>query len=473
MWNDITFKLRGTLCALAFTALAPLAQAATVQIINANEPGVGFNDATPAAPVGGNPGTTVGQQRLIAFRYAADIWARELRSAVPISVLATFEPLDCDADSAVLGAAGALSIFSDFPGAKKPGTWYPGALANKLAGADQDPGPYPDGSEADIVAFFNSDLGKPGCLEGSPYYLGLDGNIPPGQLDLISTLLHELGHGLGFQAFIGRSGARPAGLPTIWEYYMYDFQSRKTWLEMTDAERAASAISARNVGWNGERVRDHAERVLQRGSPELEIQGRFGKRDVMIAPAAFGAPLSRRGVNQALGKVVDQADGTGRACTALSAANITAVAGKIAIVDRGGCTFTTKALNVQGAGAVAMIVVDNVPGTPPRELAGADPLVFIPAVRVAQEDGPALKALAGTNAVARLGLDMRLLLGAGRGDRVLMYTPNPYEPGSSISHFDTLARRNLLMEPFDNPDQPQAVRAPYDLTLELLKDIGW
>ena len=47
---------------------------ATILIINGNAAGVGFNDPTPGAPVGGNIGTTVGQQRLIAFQRAANIW---------------------------------------------------------------------------------------------------------------------------------------------------------------------------------------------------------------------------------------------------------------------------------------------------------------------------------------------------------------------------------------------------------------
>ena len=48
--------------------------AAQIAIINNNAAGVGFNDPTPAAPIGGNPGTTVGEQRLNAFRHAAEIW---------------------------------------------------------------------------------------------------------------------------------------------------------------------------------------------------------------------------------------------------------------------------------------------------------------------------------------------------------------------------------------------------------------
>ena len=66
-------KMKLRLIALAAASLgafaaAPAAQAAaTLVIVNGNAPGVGFNDPTPVAPVGGNPGTTLGQQRLNAF----------------------------------------------------------------------------------------------------------------------------------------------------------------------------------------------------------------------------------------------------------------------------------------------------------------------------------------------------------------------------------------------------------------------
>jgi hypothetical protein len=45
--------------------------------------------------------------------------------------------------------------------------------------------------------------------------------------------------------------------------------------------------------------------------------------------------------------------------------------------------------------------------------------------------------------------------------------------GSSISHYDTIASRNLLMEPAINPDLTHRVKAPDDLTFELLRDVGW
>ncbi|MCB1052334.1 MAG: hypothetical protein KDC71_17160 [Acidobacteria bacterium] len=49
-----------------------------VQVFDAA--GQGFNSTTPATPVGGNSGTTLGQQRLIALQYAAQLWAKELKA---------------------------------------------------------------------------------------------------------------------------------------------------------------------------------------------------------------------------------------------------------------------------------------------------------------------------------------------------------------------------------------------------------
>src|SRR6185503_19747876 len=83
-------------------------------IFNKNAPGVGFNDPTPAAPVGGNPGTTLGQQRANVFLRAAAIWEAKLQPRVDINVVAQFTPLGAN----VLGSAGAIQVFANFPGAE-------------------------------------------------------------------------------------------------------------------------------------------------------------------------------------------------------------------------------------------------------------------------------------------------------------------------------------------------------------------
>jgi len=198
-------RLAATLALSLIGWMSGAQAAATIYILNGDGPGVGFNDATAVAPVGGNPGTTLGQQRLFEFQAAADKWGATLTSPVPIKVNATWEALSCTATSAVLGSAGATEVFSDFPGAAKPATWYSFALANKLTGVDEDPG------NAQIRARFNVNLEQAGCLTGTFFYLGLDNNHGA-NVDLVTVLTHEFGHGLGFQTFTnGNTGAQFPG----------------------------------------------------------------------------------------------------------------------------------------------------------------------------------------------------------------------------------------------------------------------
>ena len=95
---------------IVLTASVVSAGPAQFVIVNLNAPGVGFNDPTPVVPVGGNTGTTVGEQRLIAFHYAASLWTARLDSTVPIRIQAEFAPLV----PGVLGSAGALAGFATF-----------------------------------------------------------------------------------------------------------------------------------------------------------------------------------------------------------------------------------------------------------------------------------------------------------------------------------------------------------------------
>ena len=455
--------------------------AATIIIQNGNAPGVGFNDPTPAAPVGGNLGTTLGAQRLNAFQAAANTWGATLTSDVTIIVLATFEPLACTATSATLGSAGAVTVFRDFVNAdgtavKFPGTWHSVALANKLTGVDLDP------TTPDIRARFNSNLGlNANCLPGSPFYLGLDNNHG-NSIDLLNVLLHEFGHGLGFQTFTnGTTGAPLLGFPSVWDFFLFDGTLNKSWAQMTNAERQFSALNSRKLAWNGAGVTATLPQVLPLGTPVLKVATPAnGAGSFSVGGAGFGAPLAAPGLTGEVMPVVDQPDGTtGLACNPLSAANAAAVNGKIAMVDRGVCGFTVKVKNAQDAGAVGVIVVDNVAGSPPAGLGGLDPTVLIPSVRVTLQDGTTLKNALRTRSrtksgmFATLGVDLTVRIGADPLGRALMFTPNPFQPGSSVSHYDTLAFPNLLMEPAINGDLTQDVKAPRDLTFELLRDTGW
>jgi hypothetical protein len=434
---------------------------ATITIVNADGAGEGFNDPTPAAPVGGNTGTTLGEQRLIAFQYAADIWGAELDSNQTIVIQAAFNPLAPN----VLGSAGATFVFRDFPGqaflntgAEFPGTWYGSALADKRAGVDLIP------NTPDINAQFSSNFN---------FYLGLDNNHGA-QVDLVVVLLHEFGHGLNFQNFVNEStGTNLSGFTDIYARYTLDNTTGLYWDQMTNAERQASAINYGNVVWDGSNVNSRVPDVLSFGVPSLQINSPAGIAGTYgVGTASFGPPLSSPGITNDIVQALDDAGGsTTDGCEPIT--NGADVSGKIAIIDRGACTFVIKVKNAQDAGAIAVVIADNAPGSPPAGLGGTDPTIVIPSVRVTQADGNTIKAQLGGGVNGTLGVDLSLRAGADIFGRARLFMPNPVQGGSSGSHYDSAAFRNLLMEPAINGDLTHSVKAPEDLTLELLRDVGW
>ena len=251
MMSNLLLKSRALLLALLVGIICSSNAFATATIViqNNDAAGVGFNDPTPVAPIGGNSGTTLGQQRLNAFQFAANIWGATLAGGPTITVRATWAALDCTPNSAVLGSAGTTNIFRNFTNAPVANTWYPTALANALSGNDLN------GSNAEISARFNLNIGTPGCLENKPWYYGLDNQHGVNRVNLVSVLLHEFGHGLGFASFTDEeTGAQAQGIPSIYDRFLLDNTTGKTWPQMTDAERVASAINSGNLVWNGPQV---------------------------------------------------------------------------------------------------------------------------------------------------------------------------------------------------------------------------
>jgi hypothetical protein len=246
-------------------ALATIARAATVIVVNQDGAGEGFNDPTPVAAVGGNPGTTLGAQRLNAFEHAANIWGMALTSGVVIDVEATMDPLTCSASSATLGQASPTSVARDFPGALFSNTWYPLALANKLAGSDIAP------ASSDITAQFNSSIGTT-CALPLGWYYGLDSNAPGGTFDFVTVVLHELGHGLGFATFINdATGAEFMNRPDAFERNLFD--DGVAWTSMSNGERQASAIHTGHLVWTGPAVLANAGFL---------VSGRDGSGNVLM-----------------------------------------------------------------------------------------------------------------------------------------------------------------------------------------------
>ncbi len=455
--NDLRKACLLLVAALLVSAVTVLpATSATIVVINADGAGEGFSDPTPATPIGGNPGVTIGAQRFYVFQYAADLWAAILPSAVTIRITAQFNPLTCTATGGVLGSAGPTGYQRDFPGAPLAGHWYPYALASKLQGIDTSPGD-------DISIQFNSSVGQPTCITSGWYY-GVDG-AEGTQIELLPVVLHEMGHGLGFLTPTSKtSGAYLNTFPSVYDHFLYDNTSGLHWDEMTSGQRLASVNTCTHLAWDGSAVMNYApsflgDKPLLRVNSPASIDG-----DYAVGLATFGAPLGA----PLSGDVVLATDGDAyptNGCEPL----VNDVNGKIALIDRGTCAFVVKVKYAQEAGAIAVVVADSVAGCPPAGMGGADPTITIPSVRVTQADGALIRAnlLAGVNVT--MTLDPNLLAGADAAGRVLVYTPSVIASGSSVSHWDVSAEPNLLMEPATT----SSLSSDVDLAKWLFWDIGW
>lgn len=439
---------RTLLASAVLTALVAFGsvQAADIIPVAVDPANTGYFDPTPVAATGGNPGTTKGEQRRIVAQYAASLWGSVLKSEVPIYILAQFLPLGPN----VLGSAGSLQAFRDFPGAQRANTWYGGALADAQGGVDRDEASY------DIRSRFSTDFA---------FYYGLDGNTPAGQVNFLDVVMHEYAHGLGFASFANAAtGSLFNGYPDAYNTFAYHNPSGKFWAEMTNVERKAAAIDTGNVVFTGPRAVAGAQMLLDkritfRASAPAAVAGDYeygtASFGVEATPATFGGDV-------VLG--TDSVGTPGDGCEPITSN----VVGKIALIDRGNCNFAIKAKNAQDAGAIGVVFADNVAG-PVAGVSGSDPTITIPSIRVTLDVGNLFKAnLPVSVAVVQ---DATLLQGADDLGRPRLFAPNPVQTGSSFSHYDSVALPNLLMEPAIN----DSLRSYYnlDITPALMADIGW
>ncbi|WP_299776788.1 PA domain-containing protein [uncultured Formosa sp.] len=131
------------------------------------------------------------------------------------------------------------------------------------------------------------------------------------------------------------------------------------------------------------------ETILQTDS-DVVVNSPSDIADSYISLSASFGPSNTEGVTNDV-VLADTGDGVYEACDALT--NAAAVNGKIALIYRGTCTFVDKVLNAQDAGAVAVIVINNVSGNPITM--GGDDLtgsVLIPSVMISQENGAKIVA---------------------------------------------------------------------------------
>ena len=187
-----------------------------------------------------------------AFQYAVDIWNSLIRTPVPIRIDASFTDFGGFEDgSIILGGARPADWKS-----RSLNLWAPEALADKRAGRDLTDG------EPDIIARFNNH-------EDANWYFGTDGNTPSGKTDFVSTVLHEIAHGLGFFSFarveeraIARftsfsetgklRGGNPA-LPYIYDFFVENGSGTTIMSSPDPSFDLENQLTSNDLFWNGKK----------------------------------------------------------------------------------------------------------------------------------------------------------------------------------------------------------------------------
>ena len=348
---------------------------ANIQLNYTDAAGTGFDDPT------------LGAQRKAAMERAAEILGNAIGSGITIHIDVAFIELTCENGGGTLAQAGARFIYRDFQNAPLPGIWYHAALAESLSGQNLSIEDDPSPTSAEIRARFNTKIDD-GCLgANSSYFYGLSGNAPGGQISFINTALHEIGHGLGFSSFVDESdGSGFLGSTGVFDHFVVDKTRNRRWSRMTTAQRRVSATNTGNVIFDGPMTRRQASNLLVASPAAIVSAPGDLAGDFRGGSAVFGPELRRNGPMGELVLIKSRGGQPTLGCNGTDQ-NLD---GKVALIDRGECPFVDKVMNAQRAGAIAVIIANNV-STGAIGMGGDGPNVRIPAVSVSMADGALLK----------------------------------------------------------------------------------
>ena len=228
------------------------------------------------------------------------------------------------------------------------------------------------------------------------------------------------GPGLNFDFPLDLSQApstyRPAAVTNLffWNNYMHDFAHRYGF------DEASGNFQVNNFG-NGGNGNDDVRAEAQDGSGTnnanfgTPVDGNRPRMQMFVwnqgpSNVTVNSPVGIAGVyapgNAGFGplnfnlsgdlELVN--DGAGVSATDGCEAPAGFTPGKIALIDRGSCTFVIKVKNAQNAGAIAVIICNNVSGAA-SGMGGADPTILIPSLMLSQEDCNLIKSKLGSNTV--------------------------------------------------------------------------
>lgn len=197
-----------------------------------------------------------------AFNYAVSILATLLPEGTSIKIKATWKAMT---NVSVLANSSATSFLAGWGiNALNPYAYYPIALAEKIAGED-----YNGEGEEDIELTFNS---------SAAWYFGTDGATPISKYDMVTVVLHELMHGLGFvDSMVKGKWTGSYGFNSI--PIIYD-----TFVESLDGKKLTDTTYFKNP--SPELNKQYTSRELYFNGPLLSNYT-SGKRAKLHAPAIF------------------------------------------------------------------------------------------------------------------------------------------------------------------------------------------
>lgn len=192
-------------------------------------------------------------EAITAFEFAVDILEKVIVSNVPITVRTRlFQP----SMQNILGG-GTSDFVRDFPGSK-PNLWYASPLADAISGIDTNPDSF------DIEVLMNRD---------AAWYFGTDGNAGGSQLDFISVVLHELGHGIGFGSGMEMLEEGETNVPGAVNQVSYGLRTEPFpyfTLQMLNFNGLPLSYDQFLVNASNQMLTDQS--LFQNGSPELTTQ---------------------------------------------------------------------------------------------------------------------------------------------------------------------------------------------------------
>jgi hypothetical protein len=179
--------------------------------------------------------TGFGSQAKAAMEYAASILESILPDNTKLTVSATWQRITTNGvlgNSSITGFVGGWSI-----DAQNPYVIYPVSLAEKIAGRT-----FNEDLEGDLQLTINSTI---------DWYLGIDGNTPSNRYDLVTVVLHEICHGLGFFDSADTDGTLGwygiSSIPMIYDTFIENI-SEKRITDTTEFPNYSAALQSQIIG---------------------------------------------------------------------------------------------------------------------------------------------------------------------------------------------------------------------------------